>query len=348
MMHAVISMAVRGTRTAVLALAYGCLVSLNPALAQTNIRLAHVNPNLPFENPNQAMAVVFKSILENETQGQIKVQVFPSGQLGKERELLEAVKIGTIQAVILAEGSTVNFFQPLEVLGIPYAFPDLQTAWKVFDGPFGQELKEEFRKQTGIRILGSTAPGGFRHFAASKVLKGIADLKGKRIRTMDHPLHQAAVSALGASPTPIPFAELYTAIKSGVADGLELPFGAILNSKLDEVVKFVIADGHVLNQELLMVNDRWYTGLPDGQRKAIDKAARDAQTASRGVTLITEAVGPDELRAKGVQIYFPSPAERAEFRKIAQPPTLEIIRKRIDPKWVDGILKAVAEAQAAN
>jgi hypothetical protein len=64
------------------------------------------------------------------------------------------------------------------------------------------------------------------------------------------------------------------------------------------------------------------------------------------VTLITEAVGPDQLRAKGVQIYFPTAAERAEFRKIAQPPTLEILRKRIDPKWVDGILKAVAEANA--
>ena len=338
----------RGACAAVLAL--GCLGFglVSPASAQVNIRLAHVNPALSFENPNHAMAVVFKSVLETETQGQVKAQLFPSGQLGKERELLEAVKIGTIQAVILAEGSTVNFFQPLEVLGIPYLFPDLRTAWKVFDGQFGQELKEAFRQQTGIRILGSTAPGGFRHFAASKALKGISDLKGKRIRTMDHPLHQAAVSALGASPTPIPFAELYTAIKSGVADGLELPFGAILNSKLDEVVKFIIADGHVLNQELLMVNDRWYSGLSSEHKKAVDKAAADSQTASRGVTLITEAVGPDELRAKGVQIYFPSAAERAEFRKMAQPPTLDIIRKRIDPKWVDGILKAVAEAEAAK
>lgn len=338
----------RSARAAVLSLACLALGLASPATAQTTIRLAHVNPALPFENPNQAMAVVFASVLETESQGQIKTQLFPSGQLGKERELLESVKIGTIQAVILAEGSTVNFFQPLEVLGIPYVFPDLQTAWKVFDGPFGQELKEAFRQQTGIRILGSTAPGGFRHFAASKPLNSMGDLKGKRIRTMDHPLHQAAVSALGASPTPIPFAELYTAIKSGVADGLELPFGAILNSKLDEVVKFVIADGHVLNQELLMVNDRWYSALSSENKRAVNKAAADAQAASRGVTLITEAVGPDQLRAKGVQIYFPTAAERADFRKIAQPPTLEILRKRIDSKWVDGILKAVAEANVAK
>jgi tripartite ATP-independent transporter DctP family solute receptor len=336
----------RSASAAVLLLACLALGLASPATAQTTIRLAHVNPALPFENPNQAMAVVFGSVLETESQGQIKTQLFPSGQLGKERELLESVKIGTIQAVILADGSTVNFFQPLEVLGIPYVFPDLQTAWKVFDGPFGQELKEAFRQQTGIRILGSTAPGGFRHFAASNPLNSIGDLKGKRIRTMDHPLHQAAVSALGASPTPIPFAELYTAIKSGVADGLELPFGAILNSKLDEVVKFIIADGHVLNQELLMVNDSWYSALSSENKLAVNKAAADAQAASRGVTLITEAVGPDQLRAKGVQIYFPTAAERAEFRKIAQPPTLEILRKRIDPKWVDGILKAVAEANA--
>lgn len=321
------------------------VVHSGSASAQTSVRLAHVNPALPFENPNHAMAVVFKSVLEAETRGQIKVSVFPGGQLGKERELLESVKIGTVQAVILAEGSTVNFFQPLEVLGLPYVFPDLHTAWRVLDGPFGQELKDAFRSQTGIRIIGSTAPGGFRNFASSQPLKSAADLKGKRIRTMDHPLHQAAVSSLGASPTPIPFAELYTAIKSGVADGLELPFGAILNAKLDEVVKFIIADGHVLNQELLMVNERWYSGLSPEHRRAVDKSAADAQAASRGVTLITEAVGPDELRAKGVQIHFPTPAEREDFRKVAQPAALDIIRKRIDPKWVDGLLKAVQDAK---
>lgn len=338
-----------GIRTFALAL-FGALaitgLGASATSAQTTIRLAHVNPGLAFENPNHALAVVFKSVVETETGGAIKVGLFPGGQLGKERELLEAVKLGTIQGVILAEGSTVNFFQPLEVLGIPYIFPDLQTAWKVFDGPYGQQLKEAFRQQTGIRILGTTAPGGFRHFAANQPLKSAADLKGRRIRTMDHPLHQAAVKSLGAAPTPIPFAELYTAIKSGIADGLELPFGAILNSKLDEVVKFVIVDGHVLNQELLMVNDRWYSSLPPEQRKAVDQAAAMAQMASRGVTLITEAVGPDELRAKGVQIHYPSPAEREEFRKIAQPAALEIIRKRIDPKWVDGILKAVEDAKS--
>ncbi|OZA90942.1 MAG: hypothetical protein B7X76_03130, partial [Azorhizobium sp. 39-67-5] len=254
------------------------------------------------------MAVVFKSVAGVESGGKLKVEIFPAGQLGKERELLESVKLGTIQAVILAEGSTVNFFQPLEILGIPYLFPDLPTAWKVIDGPFGQELKEAFRQKTGIRILASTAPGGFRNFEAKTPLKSADDLKGKRIRTMDHPLHQAAVSALGASPTPIPFAELYSALKSGIADGVELPFGAVLNTKVDEVAKYIIADGHVLNQEFLMVNDKWFSSLPPDQQAAILKAAEEAQFASRGVTLITEAVGPEQLRARGAEIYFPTPA----------------------------------------
>jgi C4-dicarboxylate-binding protein DctP len=302
-----------------------------------------MNPQ-PYENPASALAVVFKAVLAQETQGQIKVNIFPAAQLGNERDMMEAVRLGGIQAVYLSEGTTVNFFPPLGVLGIPFLFPSMDVAWKVMDGPFGRELKEAMRKETGARIIATAAPGGFRNFAATKPLRKIEDIKGLRIRTMEHPGHQAMVKALGAFPTPLPFAETYFALKSGVVDGLELPYEAFLNMKMDEVAKYMIADGHLFNQEFLFVNDKWFTSLSDEYQRAVLKAAIDGQEAARGVVRISDAVGADQLRAKGVEVFFPIEKERQRFKELGQPPVLAMVQKSLDKKWVDGVLRAVEEA----
>ncbi len=311
---------------------------------EMTIKVAHTNNPLPFENPASALAVVFKGVLEEQTRGQIKANVFPSAQLGNEREIMEALKIGSLQAVIISEGTTVNFFPPMEVLGIPFLFPSKDVAWKVNDGPFGRELKEAMRKDTGIRILATAAPGGFRNFAANKPLRKLEDIKGLRIRTMEHPAHQAMVKALGASPTPIPYAELYSALKSGIVDGLELPYQAFLNMKIDEVVKYMIVDGHLFNQEILFINDKWFSSLPADQQHAVLKAGSDAQSAGRGVVRISEAVGADQLRQKGVEVYFPTEQERQRFKDAGQPPVVAMLRQKLDKKWVDGVFKAVEQA----
>ncbi|MEO8752132.1 MAG: TRAP transporter substrate-binding protein DctP [Casimicrobiaceae bacterium] len=285
-----------------------------PATAQTVIKIAHTNNQQPTTNAASAMSVAFKSTVEADTRGAMTVNIFPASQLGKERELMEAVKLGTIQAMIISEGTTVNFYQPFEALGIPYLFPSLEAAWKVYDGPFGQTLYEEFRKANGVRIIASAPPGGFRNFGTNKPIKSVADLKGLRIRTMEHPVHQAMVTSLGASPTPVAFGEVYSAMKSGVVDGLELPYTQILNMKLNEVVKYVIADAHLFNQEMLFVNDKWFNGLPPEQQKAVLHAGRDAQTAGRGVALVSDAIGPAQLREAGMIVYYPTDKEREQFK----------------------------------
>jgi len=319
-------------------------LSVSPVMAQMVIKFAHVSNQQPTSSPGAAMSVAFKATLESDTRGAIKVNIFPASQLGKERELMEAVKLGSIQAISISEGTTVNFFPPLEALGVPYLFPSLEVAWKVYDGPYGQMLFDEFRKANGVRIIATAPPGGFRHFGTNKQIHNIGDLKGLRIRTMEHPVHQAMVSALGASPTPIAFGDVYTAIKSGVVDGLELPYSMFLNMKLNEVVKYIIADAHLFNQELLFVNERWFNGLSPEQQKAVLHAGRDAQVAGRGVALVSDAVGPELVRAAGMVVYYPTEKEREQFKQATQPPVLEILKKRIDPKWVNGVLKAAADA----
>jgi C4-dicarboxylate-binding protein DctP len=236
----------------------------------------------------------------------------------------------------------------MEVLGIPFLNPSIDVAWQVMDGPFGTELKEEMRKQAGIRILGTSAPGPFRNFATKKPVRSVKDLKGLRIRTMEHPAHQAMVRALGAAPTPLPFGDVYTAMRTGVIDGFELPYQATLNMKLEEVIDYMIVDGHLFNQLFLYVSDKWFNALPADHQAAVLKAGEAAQAASRGIVRIWEASGADELAKKGVELYFPKREELAEFRKLGQPAVLSMLGERVDQKWIDGILKAVEEASQAQ
>lgn len=330
--------------SAVLGVALWGVLTATPVAAQTTIKIGHTDNQRPFDSPHAAMSVAFKGVLERETLGKIKVNIFPSSQLGKEREMMEALKLGSIEAVIITEGTTVNFFPPMGVLGIPFLYPSIDVAWKVMDGPFGQELKGAMRKQTGMRVIGTAAPGPFRNFGTNKVVHKVDDLKGVRIRTMEHPGHQAMVRALGAAPTPLPFGEVYSALKSGVVDGLELPYQAILNMKLNEVISYVIVDGHLFNQSFLLVNDKWFSSLPADQQAAVMKAGDAAQIAGRGLVQVWEAVGAEELTSKGVKLYYPSPAELKEFRDLGQPAVIGMLRKDVDPKWIDGILQAVAKA----
>ncbi len=324
------------------------LLNAAPIHAQTTIRIGHTDNQRPFDSPHAAMSVVFKAVLERETLGQIKVNIFPSSQLGKEREMMEALKLGSMGAVIITEGTTVNFFAPMGVFGIPFLYPSIDVAWKVIDGPFGQKLKEAMRKETGLRIVGTAAPGPFRNFGTKKPVRKLEDLKGIRIRTMQHPGHQAMVKALGAAPTPLPFGEVYSAIKTGVVDGLELPYQAILNMKLDEVIDYVIVDGHLFNQTFLFVNDKWFSSLPPDHQAAVLKAGKAAQAAGRGLVQVWESVGAEELRAKGVELYFPTAEQHQQFKNLAQPAVLSMLRNEVDKKWIDGILKAVEEASVAK
>lgn len=323
----------------------GAALLSGTAAAETRMKLAHANAPDPTASTAAAMSVVFKNAVEAGTNGEIMVDIFPSSQLGKERELVESVKIGIIQGVIISEGTTVSFFPPLEVLGIPYLFPSFETAWEVVDGPFGQELFNGFGEANGLKIIASSPPGGFRNFGTNKEVHSVEDLAGLRIRTMEHPIHQAMVSGLGASPLPVAYAELYDALRSGIVDGFELPLAQILNTKFYEVVKHVIVDQHLFNQEMFMINQAWLDSLPPEHQEVVLRAGREAQIAARGIALITNATSADALRAQGVTIYQPTQEELEGFRAAAQPPALEALRGRVDAKWIDGILAAVAEAE---
>jgi len=314
--------------------------------AQFEIKLGHADPPDIYTSRKAAGSTVFKAMVENETGGAVKVNVFPAGQLGGERELAEATKLGTIQMSMLS-GPFSTFCKEVQVFDIPYLFPSLLVAYRTLEGPFGKELAEECLKKTGMRIL-TYAQVGFRNFTNSaRVIKTPADLKGLKFRVMENPVYMNLVKSMGAAPTPIPWPETYTALQQKVVDGQENPISAIKFAKLYEVQKYMVMDGHTFGVSFMLINEKFFESLPKEYQTILKNAALTSAVSENGIDNLDNSIGLQFLREKGMEVYSPTAAEKAQFRAAAQPPVIAYLEQQIGRPWIDKVLNAVKQTEAA-
>ena len=332
----------------VVAISIFALVVAVPAIVQagpTVIKLAHADPEDVYTSKKGAAARVFKDIVEAESSGAIQVNLFPSGQLGGERELIESTKLGTVQ-MCLVSGAIAGYFKPAMVLDIPYLFSSAPVAWKVLDGPFGDKMAAALLKKTGLRNL-AYGETGFRNFTNSKrPIKSPADMQGLKIRVMETPLYITMVKSLGAAPTPIAWPEVYTSLQQGVVDGQENPVSVILYAKFSEVQKYITLDGHAYGADFFLFNEKAFKKLTPDQQGIVKRAGIIAGNVGRSIQQLGSAMGVAELTKQGMEVYAPTPEEREQFKQMTQQPVIEWMKGQIDPVWIDGVLKAVAEAEA--
>lgn len=286
--------------------------------------------------------------IENATSGKVKLEVHGGATLGNGKSIVEQCQAGIIEFSESVEGLLSYWYPSIQVLTIPYVFKTHDVAYAVLDGPFGQEMREDFRKKTGMRIISWCENGGFRNFMTSnKLLKSPADLKGLKIRTMEIPAHMALVKALGANPIPVAWTELYTALQTGVADGCENSIPTLLLGKLDEVQKFMVLDGHVYSMQFTFCNDKWFQKQDKALQRTILSAGRVMDIINRGICRVGEMKGFDYLRKKGWTIYQPNEQEQKQFRDMTQGPVIQWLKsqKNIDQLWIGKLLEAVDEAE---
>jgi C4-dicarboxylate-binding protein DctP len=322
-------------------------VSLAGAAAAENVtlKLANAGPADP-EDRTVIAVELFKNHVQNKTGGSVKIEVFHASQLGNEKEILEGLKMGTVELGTITTGPVPTLFKPIMVFDIPYLFPNQVVAWEVLDGPFGKKLMEEMRKATGIRTL-AISENGYRHFVTSeKQIKSVADMKGLKIRTMENPAHMKMVEALGASPTPVAFGELYMALQQGVVDGCELPMTLTNNGKYYEVQKHTILDGHLYNPLIMFVNDTVWGKLSEDQKAALYEGAQLFNIAQRAISERQVQSGILNVTEKGMTVYVPTAAQLNEFRSVSQPPVLDYVKAQAGEQWVKEALEAVAAAEA--
>ena len=297
-------------------------------------------------NYEHAMAFAFKSSLEAQTDGRIKVELYPNGVLGSQEEMFEMARKNAIQLVLPSEGVIARWYAEIQAFGIPFLYSSLPVAWAVQDGPLGTELKAKILGKTGLRVIGISDVGGFTVFATNKrPIRTAADLKGMKIRTMAHDGHIATVKALGAAATPMPFAEVYTSLQTGVIDGHFNPVSAMITFRMYEVQKYLSLTGHLYGGMYLMMNEKNFKSLPAEYQDALLIAGREAAVTARGINRVMEANGLDFLKSKGMTIVTPTAAAIKEMKRLAQPPVIAMLKEKYGAAWVNKILKAADDGE---
>jgi tripartite ATP-independent transporter DctP family solute receptor len=317
------------------------------ARAQTIVKLAHTEAEGDLlKNPYWAFTEVFARVVEGDTNGRYKVQVFPNKQLGDLESLAEQTSRGAIQmAAGISAGHLASYFPSIQVLEMPYTFPSLEVGRSVMNGKFGRELSDAVAEKSGIRIL-AYLPSAFRSFTNSKrVIKTPEDMKGLKIRVQNIPIHVEMVKALGASATPIAWAELYNALQTGVVDGQENAPYTMLLANLQQVQKHYTIDKHLLNMPLIAISEKFFKGLSKEDQGVFEHAARQASFALLGIIAAKESQDLKTIAAAGVQIYSPTPDEFQKFVDATREPILSIMKQKVDEKWINGLLSAIEDAQ---
>lgn len=315
-----------------------------PAHAEKIIRYAHFHP-ATMEMSNHAAAVAFKEHVEKKTNGSLKVQIYPAGQLGTAQQIMEGLRLGSVQYATVHEGGISSIYKTFNIFGLPFVFDSHAHAYKVLDGTFGKELSEDFLKKTGIRLEGF-ADNGLRHFTNSKrPIKTPEDLKGLKIRVQPSPVFIEMINAFGASPTAIDWSETPTALAQGTADGQENAVMTILSASLYQSQKHVTLDGHIYGQFAYMVNDRFYKGLTPVERGAVDEGGKIAIKIHRDITRALDMSAKEVLSGKGMVVTELTPAEIERFRAVAQPPVRKYLEASVSKEWTEKLLKAAEAAR---
>lgn len=291
---------------------------------------------------HQTMEVFAEQVYEL-SNGQITIEIYPNAQLGPESTTIEAVQTGDIEMTIVNSGALVPFVREWGVLSAPFVFPDTETAYKVLDGSFGDEMVDYLNNQ-GFVGLGFCESVAFRQTTSSKPIRTADDLKGLRIRVMDNPVQLRIWQALGAAPTPIPFSELYTALQQGTVDAMENPLELITAMRFYEVQDSITLTNHVFQTSQLIISKRVYNNLPIDLQDVVQEAGKRAVQWQRERYAELDQKMLDILKENGTEV-IELPESEIEILRERSKPAMDFIRDQFGSDMVDRLLKAVEDAQ---
>ena len=289
--------------------------------AQTVLKLGY---SLPATSHYGAGAQALADYVAQKSGGRYRIEQYPANALGGEREMVEAVQLGTLDLVITSTGPVGNFVPETLITDIPFLFRDSGHAHRVLDGPIGQEILDTCTPKGLICLAWSE--NGFRHLTNNKhAVLSPADMKGLKVRTMENQVHMTAFRTLGAAPTPMAFPELFGALQQGTVDGEENPIPVITSAKFAQVQKYLSLTGHVYSPALVIMSAVVWNKLSDADREMFKQAARASAAATRAKVAEAELTGIKELRAQGMQVA--SHIDKAKFQAALAPAYAEYAKK---------------------
>ncbi|WP_320824854.1 TRAP transporter substrate-binding protein DctP [Reinekea sp.] len=268
--------------------------------------------------------VVFKDFVEAHSNGKIAVDLFIGTQLcANGTECLQALEDGSVDIYISTSGGAANMFPYVQVLDLPYLLRDDRIAEAVLMGDFVREMRADILKDSddSIRLMTIGNTGGWRNFANTKrPVKQPSDMKGLKIRTVVADLPQELVKAMGASPTPIPWPELYTSFQTGVVEGSKNGITDIMGMKFTEAgLKYVTLDGHAYMAALWYMNNESFLDMPDDLRRVIVDGFSALQQATFASPKRKSIQAYQDFNKAGGSLYVPTPGEKDQFKAAAMP-----------------------------
>jgi TRAP-type transport system periplasmic protein len=230
----------------------------------------------PTDHPHSISSREFAKIVAERSKDRIKVNVFDSGKLGSNPELLDGVKTGILDMCVNTPGVMANFHPVTGLLELPYLFASKDHMMKVTRGPIAEEIAQEYTQKTGVFILGHFGGAQRNMITKSKKIDAMKDLSGLKMRTWEWNVMMNWWKALGAVPAVIPFPEVYTALQTGVIDGAENEFTTFTVSRWAEVCKFIALTQHNITVRPIMISKKKFDAMPADLQKILLQAAKDA------------------------------------------------------------------------
>jgi tripartite ATP-independent transporter DctP family solute receptor len=301
----------------------------------SGVRVLKIAHSLPISHPVHKGLEEFKRVAEERSGGRIKLNIFPSEQLGNETQCLEKVQAGTLDITKVSAAAIGNFVPSYQIFGLPYLFKDEAHYWKVLEGPVGAEMLDVLKTRgdgspSGLQGLGYFDSGS-RSFYTVKPVASPADLKGKKIRVMADQVAMDMVQAMGGSPTPISFGELYTALKQGTVDGAENNPPSFVSSRHYEICKNYVLDHHSRIPDVILISSKVWDTLGSEEREWLRAAMDEATRFQRELWKVETENSLKQLREEGVNIIEPDGESfRAASASIIEKYTNETTRPLIE------------------
>ncbi|NNU43378.1 TRAP transporter substrate-binding protein [Ramlibacter sp. B156] len=260
----------------------------------------------------------FAELVEKNSAGRLKVQVFPGGALGSDQANVSALQGGTLEMASMNSGIFASVVKDFEIYDFPFLFGNPKEADAVVDGPFGKSLHAKLADKGMVGLAYYEL--GFRNLTNSKrPITKVEDIAGLKLRVIPNPINVDWVTALGANPTPLPFPELYAALEQKAVDGQENPVATIRGAKLYEVQKHLALTNHQYNPQSVVISKKFWDTLSDADKKVLQDAANESSTYQREQSRAAQASILEELKKNGMQVTELAPAEVAKLRDKMKP-----------------------------
>ncbi len=290
-------------------------------------------------NPGEPVDKVmhyWKDLLAEKSGGEITLELYPSSQLGSKKDVTEQAMMGLNVITITDVGFLADYDPDLGILFGPYLSDNPEKLFKIYDGEWFKQKAEELRSK-GIRIVMSNYLYGVRQLIATKPVHTPADLAGMKVRVPNNVMQIKAFEAMGATPTPMPLGEVFTALSQGVIDGVENPLSVLYGQKFHEEAKYLSMIGYLTNTALFVGGEAFFASLPEEQMKIIDETAHEAGLYSQKIAMEEDAATIQKMKDAGVEVI-----------EVDQEPFKELTRKVYEefPEWTPGLYEQIqAELQ---